>query len=264
MSENDVRAILKAVASNGLSVDEAEKRIASSNFHKLGEFAKLDMAREKRTGFPEVVFGASKTADEITAITEALIKKTGRAFVTKISEKKARAVMEATPGVDFTYNVRAQTLRSLPKPEKCSPSLKAAVVSGGTSDLAVVLESKETLEFCGWKVLEFNDVGVAGLERLLKVCPKLNEVDVIIAVAGMEGALPTVLAGLTATPIIAVPTSVGYGVSNEGLAALHGMLASCAPGLSVVNIDNGFGAAVAAHRILLGKLNMSILETHGR
>ena len=264
MAEHDVRTILKAVASDEMSLEEAERKIASTHFSKLGHLAELDLEREKRAGFPEVVFGASKTAEHIAQIVAALVEHSGKAFVTKLDPEKASAVMTSNPHAELKYNPVSQTLRTLKCITPKSATLKAAVVSGGTSDLPVVQEAEDTLAFCGWDVECFNDVGVAGLERLLKICPKLDRADVIVAVAGMEGALPTVLAGLIATPIIAVPTSVGYGVSSDGMAALHGMLASCAPGLSVVNIDNGFGAAVAAHRILLGKCHKEELTNHGR
>lgn len=205
----------------------------------------LDPERVERTGMPEVVFAQSKTLEQCSAALVGLKEKNGASLATKVSEEMGQALFKSIEGF---YDKTAQTFQ-------CGEALNryeetVAVVCAGTSDLPVAKEAGNTLRFLGYQVNEITDVGVAGLHRLLARLDEIQKADFIIVVAGMEGALPSVLGGLTSNPMIAVPTSVGYGANFQGVSALLGMLNSCAPGLSVVNIDNGFGAAVAAHRLL--------------
>jgi pyridinium-3,5-biscarboxylic acid mononucleotide synthase len=206
----------------------------------------LDPERLARQGFPEVVYCQSKTAGQIADNLRALAAANGRAFGTRLPADRAADVLSALP--EACYDAMSRTISvGAMEPQHAS---RVAVVSAGTSDLPVSEEAAATLAFLGHPVLRFNDIGVAGIHRLMARVDEIRAADVVIVVAGMEGALPSVVGGLVASPVIAVPTSVGYGASFQGLAALLGMLNSCASGLTVVNIDNGFGAAIAAHRIL--------------
>ena len=206
----------------------------------------LDPERLARQGFPEVVYCQSKTAGQIADNLRALAAANGRAFGTRLPADRAADVLSALP--EACYDAMSRTI-SMGATEPLHAS-RVAVVSAGTSDLPVSEEAAATLTFLGHPVLRFNDIGVAGIHRLMARVDEIRAADVVIVVAGMEGALPSVVGGLVSSPVIAVPTSVGYGASFQGLAALLGMLNSCASGLTVVNIDNGFGAAIAAHRIL--------------
>ena len=212
------------------------------------DFARVDLARLRRQGVPEVVYGAGKTAEQIVAILASL-RDHGQtpALATRVDEAKAKAVFEAL-GDDFTYFPVARLGRLGPAraPDGLGPIVVAAA---GTSDLPVAEEAALTAETLGNEVTRLYDVGVAGLHRLLACTDKLAAARVVVAVAGMEGALASVVGGLVSCPVIAVPTSVGYGASFGGLSALLSMLNSCAAGVSVVNIDNGFGAGFLAHRI---------------
>lgn len=211
-------------------------------YEDLG-FAKLDHHRALRRDFPEVVLGQGKTAEQIAAITERLAAVADRVLVTRASPESFAAVRERLP--DATYNAvaRAITLNRL----KDTPSRQGVmVVSAGTADLPVAEEAAITAELMDSTVDRAYDVGVAGIHRLLDHLPRLREARVVVVVAGMEGALPSVVSGLVAVPVIAVPTSCGYGASFGGLAPLLAMLNSCSPGVSVVNIDNGFGAGYLA------------------
>ena len=206
----------------------------------------LDPERLARQGFPEVVYCQSKTAGQVADNLRALAAANGRAFGTRLPADRAAEVLSALPDAHYDAMSRTISIGTLPSGGPRS----VAVVSAGTSDLPVSEEAAATLSFLGHPVLRFNDIGVAGIHRLLARIDEIRAADVVIVVAGMEGALPSVVGGLIAAPVIAVPTSVGYGAAFQGLAALLGMLNSCASGLTVVNIDNGFGAALAAHRIL--------------
>ena len=213
-----------------------------SDFHH----STLDPGRLARQGFPEIIYCEGKTAGQIADNLQALTAANGRAFGTRLPADRAAAVTAALP--DAAYDPLSRTI-SLGTIHPATDR-RVALVSAGTSDLPVAEEAAATLAFLGHAVLRFHDVGVAGIHRLHERMPEIRKADVVIVVAGMEGALPSVVGGLVAAPVIAVPTSVGYGAAFEGLAALLGMLNSCASGLTVVNIDNGFGAAMAAHRIL--------------
>ena len=206
----------------------------------------LDPERLARQGFPEIFYCQSKTAGQIADNLRALADANGRAFGTRLPADRAAEVLASLP--DAAYDAMSRTISIGTMPPAGSKSV--ALVSAGTSDLPVAEEAAATLTFLGHPVVRFNDIGVAGIHRLHARIDEIRAADVVIVVAGMEGALPSVVGGLVATPVIAVPTSVGYGAAFEGLAALLGMLNSCASGLTVVNIDNGFGAAMGAHRII--------------
>jgi hypothetical protein len=206
----------------------------------------LDPGRLARQGFPEVVYCQSKTASQIIENLSALEKANGCSFGTRLQPEKSEEVLAALPHAIYHPLARTISLGKIISPT----SGKIAVITAGTSDLPVSEEAATTLDFLGHEVARFTDIGVAGIHRLLDRVDEIREASVVIVSAGMEGALPSVVGGLVSAPVIAVPTSVGYGASFQGLSALLGMLNSCASGLTVVNIDNGFGAAMAAHRIL--------------
>ena len=213
----------------------------------ISSFAELDFERDRRCGFGEFIYGAGKTPGQLAAIMSELAANGKPVLATRVPQESAALVCGKLAGVD--YDPVARTL-SIPAGKKKKIPGKAAVICAGTSDLPVAKEAVNTLSFCGVQNELIPDCGIAGLHRLLSKLERLRQADVIIAVAGMEGALPSVTAGLVACPVIAVPTSVGYGTSLNGITALLAMLNSCASGVTVVNIDNGFGAACAAVRIL--------------
>jgi pyridinium-3,5-biscarboxylic acid mononucleotide synthase len=206
----------------------------------------LDPGRLSRQGFPEIVYCQSKTTLQVIENMRALATANGCAFGTRLQADRADDVLTELPEAVYDPLGRTISIGALPATGKSS----IALVCAGTSDLPVASEAVNTLSFLGHSVVSFNDIGVAGIHRLHARIDDIRAADVVIVVAGMEGALPSVVGGLVSAPVIAVPTSVGYGAAFEGLAALLGMLNSCASGLTVVNIDNGFGAAMAAHRIL--------------
>ena len=215
---------------------------------------RLDWQRSDRLGISEAIWGQHKTVDQIVAILEAFAERAQPALVTRVDEAKAVAVVSRCSKEQVQFDARANCLLSGDPPPLRSALGKVTVLSGGTSDLPVAAEAQLALQWHGIDAELLLDVGVAGLHRLLDQLPKLKQSTFLIACAGMDGALPTVLAGLLPQPVIGVPVSVGYGVSAGGRAALDGMLASCAPGLAVVNIDNGYGAAMAAVRILHSRI----------
>lgn len=247
MDATRLLALLERVAAGTHSPGDALEELSLLPFQSLGDGIKVDHHRELRSGVPEVVMGEWKSAEQIAAITAALAARGGGALATRVSADKAIFVLDAVAGAVYHDIARVVMVRR-PGPAAASKAL-IAVVAAGTSDMPVAEEAALTLEFLGHGVDRLYDVGVAGLHRLLAHTERLRRAEVAVVVAGMEGALPSVVAGLVATPIIAVPTSVGYGVSAGGIAALLGMLSSCSPGVLVVNIDNGFGAAVGAARI---------------
>ena len=209
-------------------------------------FARLDFSRKERTGFGETVFGAGKTPEQLAGIFGAFAEKRQGVLATRVTKEQADTV--AATGLNVRYDSVGRLL-VLPGKTARLPG-RVAVLTGGTADIPVAEECAGTVEFFGGRVDRFFDVGVAGLHRLLGVIEDVRKADVVIAVAGMEGALPSVVSGLVASPVVAVPTSVGYGAGAGGVAAALAMLNSCAEGVSVVNIDNGFGAAVVACRML--------------
>ncbi len=216
-----------------------------SKFVDIG-VARVDVDRHDRCGFPEVIFAQGKTAEDVVAIARTLAERHGVLLITRASEEQAAAVTGAFPEARFHSRSRCITIEIKPLPKLDGA---VAVVCAGTSDLPVAEEAVVTLEIFGNRVAKFYDVGVAGIHRLLAVRDQIESCNAVVVVAGMEGALPSAIAGLISKPVIAVPTSVGYGASFGGLAALLGMLNSCGSGVTVVNIDNGFGAAYAAAAI---------------
>ena len=238
--------LLEAVARGETTIDAALDRLRTLPFENI-EFARLDHHRELRNGFGEVVFGAGKSTDELIAITRRLGEATGRVLVTRVDPSAAAALADAVPGV--TYHPRARVVIRSDQPPTPIAAGPVLVVAAGTADVGVADEAALTAEFLGARVERLYDVGVSGLHRLLAEHERLRRAAVLIVAAGMEGALPSVVGGLTGVPLVAVPTSVGYGASYGGLAALLAMLNSCAPGVAVCNIDNGFGAGVFAARV---------------
>jgi NCAIR mutase (PurE)-related protein len=218
---------------------------AEPGIRDLG-YARLDTDRARRTGDPEVVYGAGKTPEQLVAILRALqtAHPERAVLATRLTDEAMTAIESEVPGAVLDLEARAVTVGTLPDPVGT-----VAVISAGTSDAPVAAEAALTARVHGAGVARVNDVGVAGLHRIMAVREDLDAADCLVVVAGMEGALPSVVGGLTGTPLVAVPTSVGYGASFGGIAALLGMLNSCAPGVTVVNIDNGFGAGVFAARV---------------
>jgi NCAIR mutase (PurE)-related protein len=209
-------------------------------------FARVDTDRRRRCGFPEVIFGMGKTAEQVVAIARVILEKENVLLVSRATGEQWRAVVAEFPEARWHERARCITVERVALP-KLGGTI--AVVCAGTSDMPVAEEATVTLEIFGNTVERITDVGVAGLHRLLAVRDRLESANVVIVVAGMEGALPSAVAGLVSKPVIAVPTSIGYGASFGGVAALLGMLTSCGSGVTVVNIDNGFGAAFAAAQI---------------
>jgi NCAIR mutase (PurE)-related protein len=243
MDSQRLTSLLESVARGTLPVDQAAASIGSATAD-LG-FARLDLHRQLRCGLPEAIFAAGKSVAECVAIAHELVARNARLFMTRVSDEQAAALRAAVPDAAWHERARVFCRDMLP----VEPQGLVVVCAAGTSDLAVAEEAALTAEACGARVERRHDVGVAGLHRLEPVLPLLREASVVVAVAGMEGALPSVIAGLIDRPVIAVPTSVGYGTSFGGLAALLAMLNSCAAGVTVTNIDNGFGAGCAAARI---------------
>ena len=247
MNAERLRQLLVAVRDGRLQPEEAVERLRHMPFEDLG-FAKLDHHRALRCGFPEVLFGQGKTVEQVVRIVERMAQSGHTILATHVTAAMVEAVRAAHPGV-----VHHEAARCFVVPgSEAVPPLpgRVALISAGTSDLPVAEEARVTLECMGGRVETFYDVGVAGLHRLLAHAEALSKATVIVVVAGMEGALASVVGGLVEGPVIAVPTSVGYGASFQGLAPLLTMLNSCAAGVGVVNIDNGFGAGCLAAMIL--------------
>ncbi|MEM9158217.1 MAG: nickel pincer cofactor biosynthesis protein LarB [Verrucomicrobiota bacterium] len=209
----------------------------------------LDTDREGRLGFPEVIYGAGKSADLLVDILETYEKVGENALATRVQAEKARKLLERFPGALYDEVSGCFLLKSTE--EKDGEDTRVGIICAGSSDLPVVMEAHYTLRLVGVEAETINDVGVAGIHRLMNRLDDIKKFDVLIVAAGFEGALPSVMGGLLKQPIIAVPTSTGYGVGAGGTTALHAMLSSCANGISVMNIDNGYGAAMAAYRILM-------------
>ncbi len=239
--------MLRDFKDDGISEDDVISRLIDLPFEDL-EFAKVDHHRALRKGFPEVIFGQGKSPEQIVSISESLLKRSDRLLVTRASRQAYDAVVEKMDDARYEEMARCIVVDRRPQTEsKQTPGV--LVVCAGTSDLPVASEAVVTAEVMGCEVERVFDVGVAGIHRLLAQMPALQRARVVVAVAGMEGALPSVVGGLVQAPVIAVPTSIGYGASFDGLAALLAMLNSCATGIGVVNIDNGFGAGFLASLI---------------
>lgn len=242
----ETKDILKQLADGNIDVDHAYDMIKQENFDDIG-YAMIDYQRKQRTGVSEVIYGAGKTGEQIAGIVENMIKHGVKNILgTRVSKDKyllTKAICE-----DMQYDELSQLMYIITEPEPLNKG-KVLVACAGTSDLPVANEAVLTARFLGNEVVSITDVGVAGIHRLLAKLDIIQDCNVIIAVAGMEGALASVIGGLTDKPVIAVPTSVGYGANFQGLSALLAMLNSCASGISVVNIDNGFGAGYMAHSI---------------
>ena len=209
---------------------------------------RFDFQRKERLGFIEAIWGQDKSIDQLKRVTENVLSKNDFVFITRINREKANNLLNLYD--DARFYEEASCLIIGKNLNKLNTNKKVAIISGGSSDLPVTLEAKVALEIYGVYCQSFVDVGVAGLHRLINELEEINKYDVLIVCAGMEGALATVVGGLLAQPIIAVPVSVGYGVSKNGVTALNSMLSSCSPGIAVMNIDNGYGAAMAALRII--------------
>lgn len=246
VSPERVIELLERVRSGALLPDAAARELEKLPFEDLG-FARVDQHRALRQGLPEVILGQGKTAPQIAAIAERLLAAGQNVLVTRLTPEVAADVVRSVPKLE--YNAVARTALGFEHPVKPLPGSAVAVVSAGTSDLPVAEEAAVTLAALGDCVARVTDVGVAGIHRVLARREELTSAAVVIVIAGMDGALPSVVGGLVSAPVIAVPTSVGYGASFQGVAPLLAMLNSCAAGVTVVNIDNGFGAAVAASRI---------------
>jgi len=243
----DLKLLLLKIKNKTISIAEAYSQLKNLSFEDLG-FAKVDHHRHLRKGFPEVIYCEGKTPQQIAKIASSIAKQGHDVLATRADRKAFIAVKKVLKKAEYHQAARIITVNKTRNMEPRTSNI--AIITAGTADLPVAEEAAVTSEFLGNKVDRLYDVGVAGIHRLLKNMPKLDRAKVIIVAAGMEGALPSVIAGLVDKPVIAVPTSVGYGSSFKGLSALLTMMNSCAPGISVVNIDNGFGAAVVAHYIL--------------
>lgn len=240
----DVKELLMQVKSGGMQIEEAEALLKDLPYEELG-YAKLDHHRKLRSGFGETVFCQGKPNDYLAEIYKRFYDRDGEVFGTRASEEQYRLVRKLVPEVSYDYISR---ILKVEKPEKERTGC-VAVCTGGTADIPVAEEAAQTAEYFGCAVDRIYDVGVTGIHRILSQRERLLNANCIVAVAGMEGALGTVVAGLADSPVVAVPTSVGYGASFHGLSALLTMLNSCASGISVVNIDNGYGAGYLATQI---------------
>jgi NCAIR mutase (PurE)-related protein len=245
MTATEALALLEKLRIGKVTSAEVLHAFQAAPVHDLG-FAQVDMHRALRKNFPEVIFGEGKTPRQVAEIAQTLSRSERRVLITRVNQAHAAAVRKKIKGAVFHETARCITIETSPVPRRPGA---IAVVAAGTSDLPVAEEAGVTAEIMGNTVERIYDVGVAGLHRLLRRLESIQRANVIIAVAGMEGALPSVVAGLVSKPVIAVPTSIGYGANFGGLAALLAMLNSCGSGLTVVNINNGFGAAYAASQI---------------
>ncbi|HEY9883326.1 MAG TPA: nickel pincer cofactor biosynthesis protein LarB [Thermosynechococcaceae cyanobacterium] len=266
---DQLKRLLQAVAGGELTPELAFDKLKHLDFETVDDFARIDHHRAIRTGFPEVIWGPGKTPDQIAQIMEVMRDRTAVVMATRIEPEVYTQLKAKVPDVEYYATARICALKSSQQPEGSGQSPPApdsqlptpdsrfpihpgtiSILSAGTADLPVAEEAATTATLCGFKVNRLWDVGVSGIHRLLENRWAIVEADVLIVVAGMEGALPSVVAGLADCPIVAVPTSIGYGASFNGLAPLLTMLNSCAAGVGVVNIDNGFGAAILAGQIL--------------
>lgn len=245
MNPQDLQSILQRIQTGEISPSDAAGQLRKLPFENLGH-SRVDHHRSLRNGYPEVIFGEGKFPAQVVEIAQTLARNRQTVVVTRATPGQVDAVQDVMPGAIHHVEARMIVLAQSPPPARTGC---ISVISAGTADMPIAEEAAVTAETMGSNVQRIYDAGVAGIHRLLAELDSLHKSNVIIAVAGMEGALPSVVAGLVGTPVIAVPTSVGYGVNLGGLTALFAMLTSCSDGLSVVNIDNGFGAACQAHLI---------------
>ena len=243
--DEKVLKLLAQVQEGGLTPAQALESLRYLPYEDL-DFARIDHHRVFRQGLPEVVYGQGKTIPQVVAIVERLLEHADRVLVTRVEQDCYDAVVASAPDAAYSEVAKAITVE---RGDRVAPKAGILLVTGGTADMPVAEEVAVTARLMGHGVDRIHDIGIAGLHRVLDVMPQLRQANVIVAVAGMEGALPSVIGGLVETPIIAVPTSVGYGASFQGIAPLLTMLNSCAPGVAVVNIDNGFGAGYLAAQI---------------
>lgn len=243
-----LRDLLTAVAQGQISPDTALDKLKHLNYQPVDDFAKIDNHRTLRTGFPEVIWGEDKTVEQLIKIFQAMEPENSVVMATRIAPEIHSQLQQALPQLRYHQTARICALQPDTVPLVYPGNI--AILTAGTADLPVAEEAAVTLELSGFQVSRLWDVGVAGIHRLLNNRAVMDRADVLIVVAGMEGALPSVVAGLANCPVIAVPTSVGYGASFGGVSALLTMLNSCAAGIGVMNIDNGFGAAVLAGQII--------------
>lgn len=244
----NLRSLLNQVANGDISTESALAQLKYLDYEPVGEFAKIDHHRGLRTGFPEFIWGQDKTPEQIAQIMTVMRQRNPVVMATRISPSVYTALQPKVRGLQYFEMARIAAIT----PDQITPRYPGSigVLTAGTADLPVAEEAAVTAELCGLQVKRLWDVGVAGIHRLLSHRHVIDSVSVLIVVAGMEGALPSVVAGLADAPVIAVPTSIGYGASFGGIAPLLTMLNSCAAGIGVVNIDNGFGAAILAGQIL--------------
>jgi len=243
MNTHTLKDLLMSVASQQISVEQAQERLTHLEMEDI-DFAHIDHHRSLRKGFPEVIFGEAKSADQIIGIMKRMISQEQVVLATRVDADKAAKVVKCFPQADYDQEARMVIWQKNPLPKTGMGSI--LIISAGTSDIPVAREALLTADCMGNEVQSVFDVGVAGIHRLLAHNEVIQRARVLVVVAGMEGALPSVVAGMVRRPVIAVPTSVGYGVSLGGLTALFGMLSSCSSNVAVVNIDNGFGAGYLA------------------
>ncbi|MFH1775028.1 MAG: nickel pincer cofactor biosynthesis protein LarB, partial [Methanobacteriota archaeon] len=247
-----LKRILENYKKGKISLEDAEKEVRLFSMAKISNWSNLDICRENRTGVPEVVFGEGKTDEELVRLVNEFVKRKGRCIITRLSSSRIAALKKKIKKMSFAKSEKAGVVVVKSRGYKLNPTGgRVAILCAGTSDVARAEEARIISEEMGCSVFTFYDVGVAGIHRLIPAIKKIikEDVDVVIAAAGMEGALPSVVAGLVDVPVIGLPISTGYGAGGRGETALFAMLQSCSPGLSVVNIDNGFGAGVVASLI---------------
>ncbi|MGB9747514.1 MAG: nickel pincer cofactor biosynthesis protein LarB [Bacteroidales bacterium] len=245
MSPEEIKKLLQEVSEGRISPDEAYQTLRDMPYRDLG-FAKIDNHRELRTGYPEVIFCSGKTVEQVRDIISFMLTKDTNILATRATPEMFAAVQGIYK--EAVYHPLARTI-TIKRKEPEVPATYIAVVTAGTSDIPVAEEAAVTAEIFGNRVERIFDVGVAGIHRLVDNLPRIRNARIVVVIAGMEGALPSIVAGLIARPVIAVPTSIGYGANFQGLSALLGMLTSCSSGIAVVNIDNGFGAGFFASMI---------------
>jgi len=245
MNRDRIKELLKQVKGGSINIDEAADKMSSLPYEDIA-FARVDHHRDLRLGFPEVIFGQGKTAEQITQIAERILTQSSNLLISRTNEEVFAAIRKIAPDAEFHQEARMISVQR-DRTERGDGTV--AVLTAGTSDIPIAEEAAVTATAMGNRVSRIYDVGVAGIHRLMGARPEFESARVIVVVAGMEGALPSVVGGMVSVPVIAVPTSIGYGASFDGLAALLAMLNSCASNVTVVNIDNGFGAGFVASLI---------------